>query len=81
MAKVCRSKSKPQHLGGHNRKQRADKVEEESVSNGEYTLYPVKDACSRPLQTTVKVDGHDLVMEVDTGASVSLISEATFRKT
>ena len=76
IAKVCRSKPKPRP----EKKLKTHKVEESSTSPSEYTLFPVKDAKSSPLQTTVKLDGHSVTMEIDTGASVSLISEATFRK-
>ena len=34
----------------------------------------------KPLEVTVQVDGHQLVMEVDTGASLSLISHATYQQ-
>ena len=40
-----------------------------------------REASTMPLLVTVKVEGkYSLQMEVDTGASVSLISEATFKK-
>ena len=34
----------------------------------------------KPIQVTVNVNGVDITMEVDTGASVSIISESTYRK-
>ena len=34
----------------------------------------------KPLEVTVQVDGHQLVMEVDTGASLSLISRETYQQ-
>ena len=43
----------------------------------EYTLYPLQDPATRPLKATVQVEDQDLTMEVDTGASVTVISEAT----
>ena len=43
-----------------------------------YTL-KVKSGKVAPLITTVEVNGTDLAMEVDTGASLSLISEETYR--
>ncbi len=46
----------------------------------EYTLFKVIDQQSKPLRTTLKVDEKDLLMEVNTGASVSLISETTFQE-
>ena len=45
-----------------------------------YTLFNVTTNACKPLQVTVKVNDTDLTMEVDTGASMSLISNATFQK-
>ena len=45
-----------------------------------YTLFNVTTNACKPLQVTVKVNNIDLTMEVDTGASMSLISNATFQK-
>lgn len=42
----------------------------------EYMLYPLQDRTTQPLQATVKVEDQDLIMEVDTGASVTVVSEA-----
>ena len=47
----------------------------------EYTLFNLHELtankCSLPFQVTVSVDGQDLAMKTDTGASLSLISEET----
>ena len=43
----------------------------------EYTLYPLQDPATRHLKTAVKAEDQDLIMEVDTAASVTAISEAT----
>lgn len=40
-------------------------------------VVPSEDPASKLLQTTVKIGDSDLLMEVDTGASVTVISEAT----
>ena len=40
-------------------------------------MYPLQDPATRHLKTTVKIKGQVLIMEVDTGASVTIISEAT----
>ena len=45
----------------------------------EYTLYLVQDQATRPLKTMVNVEDQNLTIEVDTGASVTIISEATLR--
>ena len=43
----------------------------------EYILYPLQATATRLLKTTVKVEDQGRIMEVDTGASVTIISEAT----
>ena len=82
IAKVCRSKPR----GSQRHQDRAThKVEDTSPAETppaeEYTLYAVVSQRSPyPLRTTALLDGHKLVMEVDTGALYSLISKATFDK-
>lgn len=44
----------------------------------EYAMYPVTGPETKPWNTSVKVEGHDLVMEIDAGAVV--ISETTFNQ-
>lgn len=44
-----------------------------------YSLHHVSNRLTKPLLVKVNVNGVDLEMESDTGASVSLISEETFR--
>ncbi len=43
-------------------------------------LFPVTDQQAERLRTTVTVNNKELVMEVDTGASVSVVSKATYQK-
>ena len=45
-----------------------------------HTLFNVATNACKPLQVTIKANNIDLTMEVDTGASMSLISNATFQK-
>ena len=71
IAKVCRSK-KPELTTS---KQVHSLSEDSTVS--EYTLFPVQSSNCKPLQTTLMVEGHELIMEVDTGAAVSIVSEDT----
>ena len=53
-------------------------TEEDTVTAlQEYILYPLQDLATKPLKTTVKVEDQELIMEVDTGASVTIINEAT----
>ena len=50
--------------------------EETPTETPEYMMYPLQEPAARPLKPTVKVEDHH-VMEVDTGASVTVISQAT----
>lgn len=53
----------------------------DELSSGEYVLdINSKTNQPNPIIVTVEIDGVKLPMELDTGASVSLISENTFRK-
>ena len=81
IAKVCNSKrtqsksklpdsssSKPMHH-----------VEEPTSSHAtEYGMFTLPSPQYKPLQTTLQVEGQPFVMEIDTGAAVSIISENTF---
>ena len=44
-------------------------------------LFCTKSISIEPITITVSANQADLVMEVDTGASVSLMSEATYKRT
>ena len=92
IAKVCRSRlqetpksSRPQHPSRKPRRpsQQAHRLEEKAPLSLRhepeiYTLFTLKSKKVAPFITTVEVDGSDLDMEVDTGASLSLISEDTY---
>ena len=44
------------------------------------TMYPLKTTSVKPIWVSVVINGQSLDMELDTGASVSLISESTYFK-
>ena len=72
LSRVCRSK-KPGRSVGKDTAQRRPK--------DTYTLFTIAGDRSRaPLTQKVKLDGADLMMEVDTGAVASVISEETYRQ-
>ena len=84
--KTCRSKPKDRE-GKKGSKQKKNSVrrlqeeqdEEESSSNGEeeYKLLQVRARKrSKPLELNLELESKPIVMELDTGASVSLVSEA-----
>ena len=51
---------------------------QEDSEDYSYTMYNLTGMSVKPLKVTVSVDNVDLDMEVDTGASVSIISEETY---
>ena len=70
---VCRSKPQKPH--------KVNAVSHQS--RDEYTLFELADSdtsSQAPLKVRVSADGHDLTMEVDTGASCSLILKRTFNR-
>lgn len=71
IAPVCKSKTKPtqHHL----------QIEDEREQ--EYAMHTMRHRTTDPWLVQVQVDNHDLTMEIDTGASVSIISEEAYHKT
>ena len=79
IAKVCRTHRRAQTSKSDSPSQATHQVVELSSNINEYNLLPVGCQEGKPLQTTVQLEGHPFVMEVDTGAAVSLINENTYR--
>ena len=86
LARVCQSKGKAQsqqmsrpvsksHNSTHLMEE-AETLDEQPT----YTLFNVTTNVSKPLQVSLRINDADLTMEVDTGASMSLISSVTFQK-
>ena len=78
--RACRSRSKtsPTLVSTQGTNQPVYRTEEETlIETQEYRIYPLQDPATRPWKTTVRVTGHDVIMEVDTETSVTLASEAT----
>ena len=73
IAKVCRSKLKMQKSETH------QMPAEDNPDPQEYSLFYTQ-GCNRslPILITLKVNGVDLTMELDTGATLSLISEKSY---
>ena len=86
LAKVCRylqpRTPKPVNAKG---KPPIDKLRNHWIEEQEAEPFPddgilkVQDHRTKPLQVTVELNGKSVVMEVDTGAAVSLMSETTQR--
>ena len=51
--------------------------ESSDTISSEHTLFTLPSQQSKPLQADVKIEGHPLNMEIDTGAAVSIISDKT----
>ena len=75
LASVCRKKkqdrnsSKPEHMNQVTEPQSSEEEREQ-----EYSLYQLSSGSSRPIAVQVSLNGKSVEMEVDTGASVSIIS-------
>ena len=92
LAHICRSKKTETNRPPQQRKKtrRANPQQTHSVvaSNtvendtdaSAYTLFNVSSSPSKPYVVTVHINGAELPMEVDTGASLTLISKSTFDK-
>ena len=96
IARACRSKRGPvqkdTHKSTHTTRRKnlrdtpkrvhqiTDSEADHSPNESMYTLFNMNTNRVKPIQVTVNVNGVDITMEVDTGASVSIISESTYRK-
>ena len=70
---MCKQKAKA-------KKEEAKFVSEcDTSTSGEYSaLFQVTSGRNKPYQVTIKVNGQPLLMEIDTGASVSVVGEGAF---
>ena len=72
LAKVCRKKSRTR-----NRPKQANVVE--PCPEEEYTMFHIQSRAHKPFTVLVTANGNPLCMEIDTGASVSIVGEETFK--
>ena len=82
--RACRSKDKKQGVTSKKTTAKTHRVHDSpsAEQDEEYnTLYNIKDRKRRPFTVKPLVNGTELVMEIDTGASLSLISEETYQQT
>ena len=86
IAKVCRSKLKVAQCGPQ-KSEKTHKVEgydpdadEQESDTTEYRLFTVSSQGNAPLVVEFTVNGQPLQMELDTGASISLISEQQYKQ-
>ena len=80
LARVCRSL--PQASRPYRQPTKKSSHQTNVLSNDEdtYTLFTVMQPATQPLSATFKLNGVDLTMDIDTGASISIISEQTFKE-
>ena len=88
MCHACGSKgiSQSRERGGkkhsHGSVQRTHQLTaEDKQDEMSYALFQMSAPRAAPILVTVMLNQAEVVMEVDTGASISVISESTFRKT
>ena len=85
LARACRStfkarKPTPQHLRPNSSQSMHQLTQEDTVDDTTHLMFNLSGNQVKPLVASLTVEGAELRMEVDTGASLSLISEATYRK-
>ena len=81
LARVCKVKDKPPTRKEPCSKQHSTAVCPTHVLSAEtddYSMYTLTGSSVKPLVVSVKLNDVDLEMELDTGASISIISEATY---
>ena len=76
--KVCHSNLMTAQISQHRPVHRAQQDIPDDPS--EYALYPVTQPNAKPWQNSISVEDHNLLMEVDTGTAVMVISEATYNQ-
>ena len=80
LARVCRKKTQTDRQQSREVRQIRDEAQEE-VSGEEYALLHVTaPRQGQPLQVHLKLDEKAITMEIDTGASVSLVSETEYNR-
>ena len=84
IAKVCRTKARDEgNKMAHKTYQVIEAIEDshkEGLEDNSYSLYKMTSRKCDPIMKMVTANGVELKMEVDTGASVSIISEYTYKK-
>jgi len=83
LRKVCRSKKTSPAAGSHDQQQRTVKhlEEEPSPEEEEYSLFQLETPQSnKPFQVEMRIEGHTLSMEIDTGAAFTLVAEDVYHQ-
>ena len=77
LAKLCHKKNKGKAAQNHLVMEDSHTDSEED--GGEYELYQIRTVRHKPFTAVVMVNGAAIPMEIDTGASVSVVGEETFK--
>ena len=77
---MCREKAAAKADSSQEHANRVDEESSEEEPEQPYTLYRISSGSTKPILVGVTINGIDLEMELDTGASVSLISEETYHR-
>jgi hypothetical protein len=77
---VCRSKPRGKGSGRNDEPTHVLKEEEQEQQEEVYTMFQLGSKRVDPLYTTLLINNKPLRMEVDTGASLSVVSEGTYRQ-
>ena len=76
-----RSRDDQQVAESRKTRQTTNYLQEIEEEEKDYELYNIKSSKPDPYCVNISVNGHEITMEVDTGASVTVISEQTYRQT
>jgi hypothetical protein len=84
IARVCRSRSfnkgQKRDKGTHHLEDQDDSDGSDGSDDQSYTLFTVRESASEPIYQEVLINTIPVKMEVDTGASVSVITHSTYQK-
>ena len=80
LAKMCRNRRDPTTTGKSTTKgMHQVTLDEDGTQDDVYRMYNLLGPQTNPIQVTVSIENQDVLMEVDTGASLSVISETTYK--
>ena len=83
LARVCLSRFKRTQPSSSYSQKETHQIQSETVckqESEEYTLFNVKALSHRPMQLIANINAAELPLEVDTGATLSLISKGTYER-
>ena len=80
LARVCRSQPQLSRLNRQPTRRTSHQTNVLSNDEDTYSLFTVTQPATQPLSATFQLNGVDSRMDIDTGASVSIISEQTFKE-